>query len=85
MTRVPTPQRPLAAGFSPARVWTLASATVTQLVRMKILVFLVVLSVIVVAAGFIFPVFSDLFLLPLLRLVFLFSFRAVIFYFFSLF
>ncbi len=44
--------------FSPARVWTLASATVTQLVRMKILGFLVVFCLIVVAAGFAFPVMN---------------------------
>lgn len=42
--------------FSPARVWTLATATVTQLLRMKILSFLIVFCVIVVAAGFAFPV-----------------------------
>ncbi len=45
-------------GGAVARIWTIATATVTQLVRMRILVFLVVLSVIVVAAGFLFPVFS---------------------------
>lgn len=44
--------------FSPARIWTLAMATVTQLVRMKILVFLLVFSAIVVAAGFVFPVMN---------------------------
>ena len=44
--------------FSPARIWTLAAATVTQLLRMKILVFLLVFSVIVVAAGFAFPVLN---------------------------
>ena len=44
--------------FSPARIWTLASATVTQLVRMKIMAFLVVFCVIVVAAGFAFPVMN---------------------------
>jgi len=41
--------------FSLPRIWTLASATVTQLVRMKIIAFLVVFCVIVVAAGFAFP------------------------------
>jgi len=46
------------SNFSPARIWTLASATVTQLVRMKILAFLLVFSVIVVAAGFAFPVLN---------------------------
>ncbi len=45
-------------GSRAARVWTIATATVTQLVRMRILVFLVVLSVIVVGAGFAFPLFS---------------------------
>ncbi len=44
--------------FSPARIWTLATATVTQLVRMKILAFLLVFCVIVVAAGFAFPVMN---------------------------
>ncbi|SKA80134.1 ABC-2 family transporter protein [Prosthecobacter debontii] len=46
------------SNFSPARIWTLASATVTQLLRMKILAFLIVFSVIVVAAGFAFPVLN---------------------------
>ena len=41
--------------FSPVRVWTLAGATVTQLMRMKILGLPVLLSIIVVAAGFAFP------------------------------
>lgn len=44
--------------FSPARIWTLATATVTQLVRMKILAFLLVFCFIVVAAGFAFPVMN---------------------------
>lgn len=43
------------SSFSPGRIWTLATATVTQLVRMKILAFLLVFCVIVVAAGFAFP------------------------------
>lgn len=38
--------------FSPARVWTLAHATMTQLMRMKILPFLLVLCALVVAMGF---------------------------------
>ncbi|HYF33710.1 MAG TPA: hypothetical protein VD994_00360 [Prosthecobacter sp.] len=42
-------------GFSPARVWTLATATVTQLVRMKILGFLLLFCILVVAMGFAFP------------------------------
>jgi len=44
--------------FSPARIWTLATATVTQLLRMKILFFLLAFSVLVVAAGFAFPVLN---------------------------
>ena len=44
--------------FSLARIWTLAAATVTQLVRMRILAFLVVFCFIVVAAGFAFPVMN---------------------------
>lgn len=51
-------QSSIRQGGRAARVWTIATATVTQLVRMRILAFLVVLSVIVVAAGFLFPVFS---------------------------
>ncbi len=41
--------------FSPARVWALATNTVTQLVRMKILFLLLLFVVIVVAAAFAFP------------------------------
>lgn len=41
--------------FSPARIWTLATNTVTQLVRMKILFFLLIFVAIVVAAAFAFP------------------------------
>ena len=44
--------------FSIPRIWTLATATVTQLLRMKIMAFLLVFSVIVVAAGFAFPVMN---------------------------
>lgn len=44
--------------FSPGRIWALAAATVTQLMRMKILAFLLVFCVIVVAAGFAFPVLN---------------------------
>jgi ABC-type Na+ efflux pump permease subunit len=36
-------------------VWTLATATVTQLVRMKILVFLLLICVLIVGFGFVFP------------------------------
>lgn len=46
------------AAFSPSRICTLAGATVTQLVRMKILVFLLLFCVVVVAAGFAFPVLN---------------------------
>jgi hypothetical protein len=42
-------------GFSAARVWALATNTVTQLVRMKILFLLLVFVAIVVAAAFAFP------------------------------
>ncbi len=44
--------------FSPARIWTLATATVTQLLRMKILIFLLAFCALVVAAGFAFPVLN---------------------------
>lgn len=43
------------SNFSPTRIWTLATATVTQLLRMKILAFLVVFCVIVVAVSFASP------------------------------
>jgi ABC-type transport system involved in multi-copper enzyme maturation permease subunit len=46
------------SSFSPSRIWTLAMATVTQLLRMKIMAFLLVFCVIVVAAGFAFPVMN---------------------------
>ncbi len=46
------------ARFSPGRIWTLAAATVTQLVRMKILAFVIVFCMIVVAMGFAFPVLN---------------------------
>ncbi len=44
--------------FSPRRVWTLAMATMTQLVRMKILAFLVLFCVLVVGMGFGFSVIN---------------------------
>jgi ABC-type Na+ efflux pump permease subunit len=44
--------------FSPLRVWTLATNTVTQLLRMRILAFLLVFSFIAIAAGFAFPAMS---------------------------
>jgi ABC-2 family transporter protein len=40
------------------RIWTLAMSTVTQLVRMKIVAFLVVFCLVVVAAAFAFPVMN---------------------------
>ena len=44
--------------FSPQRVWTLAYATMTQLMRMKILPFLLVFCVLVAAMGFGFSVIN---------------------------
>ena len=44
--------------FSPRRVWTMAMATVTQLVRMKILAFLVIFCLLAVSAGFAFSVIN---------------------------
>lgn len=44
--------------FALGRIWTLATHTMTQLLRMRILVFLAVFSVIAVAAGFAFPAMS---------------------------
>ena len=56
MNATPTPNT---AGtfhrFSPGRVWTLAAATVTQLVRMKVLAFLLVFCALIVAFGFVWP------------------------------
>ena len=46
------------SSFSPLRIWTLATNTVTQLLRMKILAFLVAFSFIAIAAGFAFPAMS---------------------------
>lgn len=46
------------SSFSLGRVWTLATHTVTQLMRMRILAFLAAFTVIAVAAGFAFPVNS---------------------------
>jgi hypothetical protein len=53
-----TPAEKRFAKFSLARIWALASNTVTQLVRMKILWFLAVFAIVVVAAAFAFPVMS---------------------------
>jgi ABC-type transport system involved in multi-copper enzyme maturation permease subunit len=44
--------------FSPQRVWTLAYATMTQLMRMKILPFLLLFCVLVAAMGFGFSVIN---------------------------
>ncbi|HRH95687.1 MAG TPA: hypothetical protein PLB55_07110 [Prosthecobacter sp.] len=44
--------------FSPRRVWTLAMATLTQLMRMKILPFLLLFCVLVVGLGFGFSVIN---------------------------
>ena len=43
------------SNFSPARIWTLAVATVTQLLRMKILAFLLVFSAVVLVAAYAWP------------------------------
>lgn len=44
--------------FSPHRVWILALATMTQLIRMKILAFLVIFCALAVGAGFMFSVIN---------------------------
>jgi hypothetical protein len=48
----PATIQPSGIALKIARVWTLALATMTQLVRMKILFFLVIFCVLVVGAGF---------------------------------
>ncbi len=55
--------------FSPRRVWTLALATMTQLIRMKILAFLVVFCLLSAAAGFAFSVINPEQQLNLLKTV----------------
>ena len=50
--------QPSGLGLRIARVWTLALATVTQLIRMKILFFLLLFCVLVVGAGFAFSVIN---------------------------
>jgi hypothetical protein len=55
MTDAADSSRPRRILFSPKRVWTLAAATVTQLMRMKIMGFLLVFCGLVVAWGFILP------------------------------
>ena len=44
--------------FSPSRIWALTMSTVTQLVRMRILIFIAIISVAVVLASFAFPAFN---------------------------
>lgn len=44
--------------FSPSRIWTLATHTVTQLLRMRIIAFLAVFGFIAIASGFAFPAMS---------------------------
>jgi|APTNR8051073442_1049403.scaffolds.fasta_scaffold00700_23 hypothetical protein len=48
--------QPSPRGNGLSRIWTLASATLTQLLRMKVLAFIGVFCVIAVAFGFAFPV-----------------------------
>lgn len=55
--------------FSPQRVWTLALATMTQLIRMKILAFLVVFCLLAAGAGFAFSVINPEQQLNLLKTV----------------
>ncbi len=55
--------------FSPQRVWTMAMATVTQLIRMKILAFLVLFCLLAVGAGFAFSVINPEQQLSLLKSV----------------
>ena len=49
------PERGVYSGFSPGRIWTLATHTMTQLLRMRILWFLAVFCLLVLAAAFVFP------------------------------
>lgn len=55
MNGIPADSKRRYSAFSPARVWTLATNTVTQLVRMRILFLLLLFVAIVVAAAFAFP------------------------------
>ncbi len=57
MPSSPPPSRSV-SGFSASRVWTLATHTATQLLRMRILAFLAVFCLVVVGAATIFPQFS---------------------------
>lgn len=44
--------------FSPGRIWTMATHTVTQLIRMRILIFMGIISMVIVVAAFAFPAVS---------------------------
>ncbi|HEY1052849.1 MAG TPA: hypothetical protein VGE39_23935, partial [Prosthecobacter sp.] len=61
--------KPPRVGFSPLRVWTLAMATMTQLIRMKILAFLLLFCLLAVGAGFAFSVINPEQQLQLLKTV----------------
>lgn len=50
-----TPLQARAPGFSPGRIWTLATHTMTQLLRMRVLWFLGVFCLLVVVLAFVFP------------------------------
>lgn len=54
----PVTIQPSGIALKIARVWTLALATVTQLIRMKILFFLLLFCLLVVGAGFAFSVIN---------------------------
>lgn len=51
---LPSPAKPYVS-FSAGRIWTLATHTMTQLLRMRILWFLAIFCLLVLAAAFIFP------------------------------
>lgn len=61
--------KPPSVPFSPRRVWTIASATMTQLIRMKILAFLLLFCLLAVGAGFAFSVINPEQQLQLLKTV----------------
>lgn len=54
----PATIQPSGIALKIARVWTLALATATQLIRMKILFFLLLFCLLVVGAGFAFSVIN---------------------------
>ncbi|MGV3661496.1 MAG: hypothetical protein ACO1TE_15010 [Prosthecobacter sp.] len=62
--------------FSPRRVWTLGMATMTQLIRMKILVFLLLFCLLSVGMGFAFSVINPEQQLSLLKSVILGSLQV---------